>query len=797
VGIVLETGIERTDFLSKMAVEGELLSDRLARGTPPPAVALRYAIEIGTVLAQAHGRGLVHGALSPYSVILTPLGARVLEPPQQANAQDAPYRSPEQVRGEPADACSDVFAFGALLYQMLSGKPAFAGSGPELDRAILESIPASLLAREVITAAMEGVIAGCLQKDRALRRQRMQNAVLELRLAARALPGISKFKALQPQRPAPGRRRSRLGWWIVAAVLILAAAAAGVFGAKLFLDPPAHPLHVKFTVAPPANASYPSAPSVSPDGRYLAYSAVGPDGARVLWLRPLDSDNAEPVAGTEGGSEPFWSPDGQWIAFFASQSLKKIHIRDGAPQTICKTEATPAGGSWNREGTILFAPGISGGLFRVSANGGTPRIAQKLDAANSELAYLWPQFLPDGQHFLFFVETENQSSTGAYAGALDGSKPKRILTAATNAVYAPVEGKGRLLFLHEDTLVSQPFDPAKLSVEGEATEVAKRVSGALSLSLTPVSVSDNGVLVYQSLGDATRQLLWMDRSGKQLAEVRPSGEWGPVRISPDGKRAVAARIDSGQTQADLWMIDSSGTTSQLTNTPTHEGSPVWSPDGSRIVFFANARGSYDLFVSPAIPNGRVDLLFASSFLKYPTDWTRDGRYVLFGTIGTGTKSDIWAYSIAEKRATPILQTVYAEGYGAVSPDGKWLAYQSDESGANQIYVQPFKPASSETQRRWQVSSAGGSLPRWRGDGKELFYMARDGALMAAPTAESGGEFQSGQPQVLFQTRPLPRTPYNLFDVTPDGQRFLVNVPMEWSSSAPINVSMNWASKLGK
>lgn len=796
---MLETGIERTDFLSKTAVEGELLCDRLARGTPPPAVALRYAIEIGTVLAQAHGRGLVHGALSPYSVILTPLGARVLQVPQQADPRDAPYRSPEQVRGEPADASSDVFAFGALLYQMLSGKPAFAGSGPELDRAILESIPASLLAREAISAAMEGVIAGCLQKDRSRRRQRMQNAVLELRLAARALPGIAAFKALRLklQRPAPGRRRSRLRWWIVGAALILAAAAVGVLGAKLFLDPPERPLHVRFTVAPPANASYPSAPSVSPDGRYLTFSAVGPNGARVLWLRPLDSDNAEPIAGTEGGSEPFWSPDGQWIAFFAGQSLKKIHIPDGAPQTICKTEATSAGGSWNREGTILFAPGISGGLFRVSADGGTPQIAQKPDAGASERAYLWPQFLPDGHHFLFFVLTEAQPTTGAYAGALDGSKPKRILTSATNAVYAPVEGKGRLLFLREDTLVSQPFDPAKLSLEGEAAEVAQRVSGALSLSLAPVSVSDNGVLVYQSLGDATRQLLWMDRSGKQIAEVRPSGEWGPVRISPDGKRAVAARIEPGQTQADIWLIDGAGTTSQLTNTPTHEGSPVWSPDGSRIVFFSNARGSYDLFVSPAAPNAKADLLFASSFLKYPTDWTRDGRYVLFGTIANGTKSDIWAYSIAEKRATPILQTVYAEGYAAVSPDGKWLAYQSDESDANQIYVQPFKPASSETQRRWQVSNAGGSLPRWRGDGKELFYMARAGALMAAPTAESGGDFQSGQPQVLFQTRPLPRTPYNLYDATPDGQRFLVNVPMEWSSSAPINVSMNWASKRGK
>jgi Tol biopolymer transport system component len=834
VRIVFEAGIGGTDFLGNTVVEGELLAERLARGTPPPAVILRYAIEIGTILTQAHNRGEVHGALSPYAVMLTENGARVLQPPEQADPRDAPYRSPEQVRGEPADARSDVFAFGAVLYRMLAGRPAFGGVGPELDREILEHTPAALLAHEAIPAAMEGVIAGCLEKDASRRRQRIQNAVTELKLAARALPAIAGFAALHPRgagsqaalpaqrqleskirplRLGPGdalrepslRVRRRFGAWLglLVAGLILAAA-VGVLGAKLFWGRREPPFGVKFTVTPPVNASYPSAPSVSPDGRYLTFSAVGPSGARMLWLRPLDSDNADPIAGTEGGSEPFWSPDGLWIAFFADQSLKKIRIPGGALQTICKTEATSAGGSWNREGTILFAPGISGGLFRVSANGGTPQIVVKPDAGHSERAHLWPQFLPDGSHFLFFVLSETEASSGVYAAALDGSRSRRILTADTNAVYAPGDGKGHLLFLREDTLVAQPFDPVKLSLEGETAEVAKQVSGALSLSLSPVSVSDNGVLAYQSLGDATRQLLWVDRSGKQLAEVRPSGEWGPVRVSPDGKRAAAARLapgqKPGQKHADLWLIDSAGNTSQLTNT-IHEDSPVWSPDGSRLVFFGAPEGSYGLFVKPATPDGKVDLLFSSPFPKYPTDWTRDGRYIVFWTapaearIASGTGSDLWAYSIAERRATPILQTVYAEAFGAVSPDGKWLAYQSDESETNEIYVQPFVPGSSDTKRRWQVSSDGGALPRWRGDGGELFYMAKDGALMAVATQAGGGEFQAGQPHVLFRTRPLPSAPYNLFDVTPDGQRFLVNLPMEWSSAAPIKVAMNWASRL--
>ena len=721
---MLEAGIGRTDFLDKTVLEGELLSDRLAGGPLPPAVALRHALEIGAILTRAHDRGAVHGALSPHSVALTAEGARVLQPPEQADPRDAPYRSPEQVRGEPADARSDVFAFGALLYEMLAGRPAFEGQGPELDRAILERAPAALLARDVVSAAMAGVIAGCLEKDRSCRRQRVQNAVIELKLAARTLPAISESRALRAQRaalqPAAPERREpdprilprrfepeagvrdqsrqfppppRRWRWLIGAGLILAAAAIGILAAELLLGRREPAFHVKFTVTPPANVSYPSAPSVSPDGRYLTYSAVRPDGARMLFLRPLDSDNADPIAGTEGGSEPFWSPDSRWIAFFARASLQKIRIPNGVPQTICPTEATSAGGSWNREGTILFAPGISGGLFRVSANGGTPQSVGRLDAGNTELAHLWPQFLPDGNHFLFFVLTGMQSTTGVYAGALDGSRPQRILTSSANAVYAPGEGKGHLLFLREDTLVAQRFDPARLSLAGEVADVAQQVSGARSLSLAPVSVSDNGVLVYQSLGDATRQLLWMDRSGKQIAEVRQSGEWGPVRVSPDGKRAVAARIAPGQRQADLWLIDDQGNTSQLTATPIHEGSPVWSPDGSRIVFFDNRSGSYDLFVRPATPDGKADLLFSSPFLKYPTDWTRDGRYILFGTIAAGTKSDVWAYSVAERRAKPILETVSAEGYGAVSPDGKWLAYQSDESEINQIYVQPFDPSS--------------------------------------------------------------------------------------------------------
>jgi Tol biopolymer transport system component len=258
---------------------------------------------------------------------------------------------------------------------------------------------------------------------------------------------------------------------------------------------------------------------------------------------------------------------------------------------------------------------------------------------------------------------------------------------------------------------------------------------------------------------------------------------------------VAPRVAAGQSKADLWFVDSGGGTTPFDTAPTHEGSPVWSPDGSRIAFFADRDGNFDLFEKSTTPGAKTELLLTSAVPKYPTDWTHDGRHLLFGAITPGTRSDIWAYSFAERRATPILTTVYAEAYGSVSPDGKWLAYQSDETGNNEIYVQPFDPSTSSTQRRWLVSSGGGSLPRWRGDGREIFYMTPSGALMSAATNPSGAEFASERPAVLFQTRTLPKNPWNLYDATADGQKFIVNIPLEWSSSAPIKVMVNWNDKL--
>jgi Tol biopolymer transport system component len=787
---------------------------------------LRYAIEIGGALNQMHLRGLVHGGLSPFSVRIASTGAQILPPLRGYDERTAPYRSPEQVRGEAPDWRSDVFAYGALLYEMASGRRAFPGEGAELNDAILEQPVAGLMAKSPIHAAMESVIAGCLEKDPARRRQRIQNAVIELKLAGggswqrkaevpnqlpRRRAGMGTAAAPAPagdvkvaRRPAyvslepPVRRdalRRRL--WAAGAVLIALAVLSLAVGLYLNQRPAARVL--RFAVPPPEHTSYPGTPSVSPDGRFLTFSALGPEGKRMLWLRPLDALHANVIPGTEGGFAPFWSPDSNYIAFFADKSLKKVRTGGGAPETICAAEAMPGGGAWNRNGVILFAPSLASGLYRVSEKGGQPQLVLKLDSSKFERSDLWPQFLPDDKHFIFFEQTDLTDTTGVYAGTLDAPEYHRLFSSETNAVYSGgAEGgsskSGYLLFIGDRRLMEQPFDVSKLAMGGNPFTLADDVGAVRSMALAPISVSGNGILVYQRVGKATRQMVWLDRGGKQAGQVAEPGDYGPPRISPDGRRVAVAKRGPDGGNADLWVLDTSGNATQFTATPNFAGSPVWSPDGSKIAYFSNPEGVYDIYVKPADGEGRTELFYRSALAKYPTDWSRDGRYILFGVISPGTKSDVWAISTADRKAAPVLDTIYSEAVAALSPDGKWLAFQSDQSGRNEVYVEPFEGATAGTRRRWLVSLGGGGLPRWRGDGSEMFYMTSGGRMMAVSVHPAGGDFQFDTAHMLFQTRPIPGS-WNLYDVSSDGQRFLLNLPLEWSSAAPITVVTNWTEKL--
>jgi Tol biopolymer transport system component len=803
----------RLDFLSKEVVEAELLSGRLARGPVPAADALRYAIEIGAALHKIHSTGLAHGALSPDRIALAAGGARILEG-TQSSEDHAPYRAPEQLRGEEPDARSDVFAYGALVYEIACGYRAFPGTGAELNHNILTRPTGSLPARSAISAALDRVIAGCLEKDPARRRQRVQNAVIELKLAGRspshtnatprreAEPPVAVTPPPKPQphwAPAAtaisGVRFNRRAGVILGGILALAASSVA---AVLFLQQKPVPLILKFAVSQPENTSYPGMPSVSPDGRSLTFSAIGPEGKRMLWLRPLDALHATVIQGTEGASAPFWSPDSQAIAFFSGKFLKKVKIAGGAPENICETEASPGGGSWNRNGIILFAPGLSGGLYRVAASGGKPQEVLGLNESKSERADLWPQFLPDGKHFVFYLQTDSAETSGVYAGSLEQAEYRRLFTSQTNAVYSSVSPdspkSGYLLYINERTLMAQQFNAGRLETADDPVALANDIGAVRSLALAPISVSTTGVLVYESVGQSTRQMVWMDRAGRQIATAGEPGAWGPPRISPDGRRAVVAKTGADGMTAHLWLLDGNGGAQQISDGPMHEGSPVWSPDGSRIAYFGKQGDSYDIFARAAQAGAKGELLLKTSDKKFPSDWSRDGRNIIFSMEGVGTRLDVWGMSLADRHAAPVVNTVYAEGFATLSPDGRWIAYQSDQSGRNEVYVQTFDGLQSGTRRRWMVSKGGG-LPHWRADSSELFYMATDGRIVSvAIRAAASGNIEPGQPQMLFQTRPVPQT-WNLYDVAPDGQHFIVNVPLEWTAAAPITVATSWAEKI--
>ena len=826
-GIVSDVGVKELEFLSNGPTQGELLADRLARGELAPEEALQYAIDIGAALNRAHSRGAIHGSLSPHAIVLTSAGARVFEP-VRADERAAAYRSPERVAGAAPDWRDDIFAYGAVLYEMASGRRAFPGSGAELETAIADRPAAPLMAKSPVLAAMEGVVAGCLEKNPARRRQRIQNAVIELKLAGRAMPRMGEPPARARTAPAardsigrlsaagtslsPGERQrvvaepleapvrpaSRLRGRMTAILIagaFLAAIAATAVGAAVYLRPKPAPSY-KFPVTPPENTTY-RMPSLSPDGLNLTLSAMGKEGKLVLWLRRLDAVHPAAIPGTDGGVAPFWSPDSRHIAFFADQSLKRIKIGGGPAQTICAAETLPGGGTWNRDGVILFAPGQGDTLYQVPASGGTPQPVLKLNAARFERAHLWPQFLPDGKHFVFFVLTDVDETTGVYTGELGSPEYKQVFRSATNAVYSGVGGpdsqKGYLLSIRDRSLIGQAFNWSKLAVEGEAITLAEDVGAVRSLSLAPISVSDNGILVYQSLGQASRQLVWMDRTGRAVGTASEGGQWGPPRISPDGTRAVAGKPGSEGGNADLWILEPGGKAMQFTDTAAHEGSPVWSPDGSRIAYVSNPDGNYDLYTK-TVAGGKVEPLFKSLYPKYPADWSRDGKYLLMTTLSPGTHSDIWCLALNEHRAAPVLDTVYFESYATFSPDGRWLAYQSDETMRNEVYVQPFEGLTKGTKRRWKISSSGGALGHWRADGQELFYMTSSGRMMVVAVHPQGGEFAFDEPKFLFQTRPTPGQ-WNLYDVSPDGRTFVLNVPLEWSNASPLTVDTGWMTKL--
>jgi len=825
---VYDTGShEGAPYIVAELLEGEELRDLLNDGPIAQRKVVDYANQIVSGLAAAHSKAIVHRDLKPENIFITAdgrvkildFGLAKLTPPKLAAGASSEvathkaitdpgtvlgtvgYMSPEQVRGQEADYRSDIFSFGAILYEMLRGRRPFTGeSAIEVMNSILKEEPEELTETNAkISPALERIVRRCLEKKPERRFQSTSD--LCFAIEALSMPSGSRLNtAASLPAVTESTVKSRLFGnarlaWIAAAVLLLGLLVSLPFTiAYLRHGPSADAKVLKSSILPPEHASFDSI-AVSPDGHWLAFTAA--TGAKVqLWVRALDGLNSQALAGTEGAAYPFWSPDSRFIAFFASGKLKKVEVSGAPVQTLCDVRGG-LGGTWNRDGVIVFATQAAIGLSRVSTTGRELATLTTLDASREEAAHWFPSFLPDGRHFLYEIRSGRKDLSGIYLGSLDGAVKQRLLDADTKAVYA----SGYLLFGREGVLLAQPFDADKQQLTGEPFPIAERIaSDPISPRSLNASVSDTGVLVFDSSANRqSSQILWVDRGGKQIGGSLGVwvGGWGP-RLSPDEQRVASERLDTQTGSGDIWLSDVTGENAARF---TFEGTalwPVWSPDGSRIAWGSTRGGSRDLYQKSASRAGQDELLLKSDQNKLPTDWSRDGRFIVYLRLDSKTKYDVWVLPLTgDQKPFPFLQTEVYEGAARLSPDERWMAYVSDESGRFEVYVQSFPGGGGKR----QVSAGGGIGPVWRRDGKELFYYSADGKLMVVEVktaAAPAAAFEAGAPVSLFEfrigTASVTTPPYS---VTGDGRRFLIQTIVDTEASAPLTVVTNWAAGLKK
>ena len=805
------------DFLVMQYIEGQTLADRGAKGPLPLAEALSIAVQVAAALDTAHHAGIVHRDLKPANVMLTKSGAKLLDfglakakvtavagvgasvlatTPPNLTAQGTilgtfQYMAPEQIEGTEADARTDIFAFGCVLYEIVTGKKAFEGKTPaSVLAAILEREPPPMSSIQAVTPpALDRVVKRCLAKDPEARWQSARDLLEELKWIA---DGASDAT---PRSVAPNGRRVTMVAWITAGVLGAALLVGSVVAAVALRRGAPPPTVMRFEIQTPPTSD-PGSFALSSDGRQLTFVATV-DRAPRLWVRPLDQVTAQPLAGTEGASDPFWAPDGTAIGFFADGKLKRIDLGGGTPQVLADAPAA-RGGTWNRDGVIVFSPTSVSPLMRVPATGGTPVAVTRL--APGQGSHRWPQFLPDGRRFIFLAFGRPETR-GVYVGALDGGEPTRVLAAAeTAAVYAP---PGALLLVRQGVLVAYRFDPTRGVVGGDPMPVAQGV-GTNNVLRGAFAVSATGVLAHRAGGAERRQLVWVDRTGTVRGTIGPPDEnaLANPELAPDSRRVAVTRTVQGN--VDVWLIEvGRGVASRFTFDANIDAEPLWSPDGRRVVFRSTRNGVGDLFEKPASGAGNEQPLLVTPENKTPLAWSPDGRFLLYATENPKTGADLWALPlVGERKPFPVVQTPFDEAEGQFSPDGRWVAYQSNESGQVQIYVRPFPGPGGQ----WQVSTAGGVQPQWRPDGKELFYVAPDARLMAVPIAVGADRqtLEAGAPAPLFPTRLASGANISVgaalskpqYAVAPDG-RFLMNVSVDGPSDSPITVVVNWDAGLKK
>ncbi len=806
------------DYLVMEYLEGETLADRLRKGAMPLDQSLRIATQVADALDRAHRTGITHRDLKPGNIMLTKDGAKVLDfglakirergagPAMSGGSVMATltspltgegsivgtlqYMSPEQLEGQEADARSDIFAFGSVLYEMVAGRRPFeAKTQASLIARILEHDVAPL--SSIVPSAppaLEQLLRSCLAKDPDERRQNMHDVLVDLRWIAE---GGSRAGIPTPV-PAPRKARP-VAWMAACAVLALAAVTLAIL---YWQRPRPESPMVRFTIPPPEKQGFGYGLTISQDGKRVAFVAAAAEGQPQLWIRSLDSLASQPIPGTEGASFPFWSPDGRSVGFFAGGKLNKVDTVGGPVQNLADAP-DPRGGAWNEAGVILFAPNTTSPLQRVSASGGSAAVeVTRLDGTRKEHSHRWPHFLPDGRHFLCF------SYIGGSANAIaTGSLDSKDLTILTPADSAPAYSSGFLSYVRGSILMAQPFDAGRLRLSGDAVAVAQGVAAEGEIGPTAFSrfsFSHNGVLVYKTGSSEAGQFTWFDRAGKPLGTVGDSGTYAAPALSPDQRRLI---FDWNETPAGniLWEWNlSRNVKSRFSFGSVQDSSAVWSPDGSTVVYASKRAVAADLYSKPATNAGKEQLLFASQFDKYPNCWTLDGRTVVFELYAPKRKTELWTLSVADRKAAPYLQSEFDVAHSSVSPDGHWLAYSSDESGRPEIYVQSFP---IPTGGKYTISPAGGDQPSWRRDGKELFYIARDQKLMAVPVA-TGAAFEAQAPRALFTARvdnaPLTLTgARNSYVASGDGQKFLVYTVSDAVSTTPITVVLNWNAGIAR
>ena len=599
-------------------------------------------------------------------------------------------------------------------------------------------------------------------------------------------------------------RRDRFAWALVVILLVAAVSSTAALVVRRGRPDARERAPLSFAEFPPEGASF-GTMALSPDGRQLAFTATSNGGKPMLWLRPLQSLTRRALPGTDGAAFPFWAPDGQAIGFFANGALKRISLAGGLPQLLCEAP-DGRGGSWNAEGTIIFSPSRESGVARVPAAGGLAASVTSVDRPH-ERGHLWPRFLPDGRHFLYLADSSEREHHNLFVGSLDTSDRTHLFgLASSNAIYS---GEGHLLFARDRQLMAQPFDPRRLVLTGDPIVLATEVLQRWNLDHnTDFTVSDNGILIYRSLRGLDTQLVWRGRVEHQSALVEQSSTYSEPTLSPDGKRVAVAVFDPHPSErfgfglervtADIWIMDAaSGAAFRFTFDPSADFAPVWSPDGNRIVFASNRRGTLDLYQKRADGVDGEELLLESASAKVPTAWSRDGRYVVYSAFTKETREDLWLLPmIGERRPTPLMRTNASEEQATVSPDGRWFAYTSNESGNSEVYVQGFPSPAGKG--KWQISTGGGGDARWSGDGRELFYLAQNRTLMAVPI-KAGVDFEHGTASPLFDTGMDEHwgEARNHYDVSRDGRQFLFMTPVADDRASPFTVVVNWASGLKK